>query len=116
MGINSFGEVPLSNNLRVFWQDGMPKDTIVFNFIIDDENSYNLTGIFCKGPMHGRFACILNSNLLLPEFSLLSETPSMVKIRLGQAKLEKGENQISFVVLPDNRRRNLFAMDLLEAK
>lgn len=116
MGITPFGDVPLSGNLRVVWQDGQPGDTIYFNFVSEMEGMFGLQADFCNGPAFGRFKALLNGRELSSGILLHSSSPSMRTVKLGQAMIRMGENTLAFVVMPGQGKRHLFGMDVLLLK
>ena len=110
MGIRRYGEVPLSNLLHVFWNDGMPGDTITFTFVSGREGRFDIKAKFSTGPEFGRFDIILNGELL-QEIDLYSEKRSYKTVSLGNHMIRKNQNKIQFEVADQPRETHLFALD-----
>lgn len=114
MGINPFGDVPLSNNLHVIWRDGTPGDTIYFSFVADKEGIINMSAVFNAGPGFGVFKCLVNDRPILNRLSLHAINRSGKQVNLGRVPVRNGENIMSFIVLPGSTKAHLFAFDYLK--
>lgn len=111
MSINPFGDIPLSGNLQVMWNDGAPGDTIFFSFESPEEGLFPMTGDFTAGPGFGNFRCLLNEKQIHRGFSLTAGQREKKSITFGNVHIKQGKNSMSFILGPGERRNRLFGFD-----
>lgn len=116
MSIGRYGDIKLSDNLHVIWQDGFPGDTITFTFTSPKEGSFDIIAACNQGPGFGSFKCSINNTSILSNIDLSSQERGERKISLGKRLIKKGENTISFEVLDSKRKSHFFALDCLTIK
>jgi hypothetical protein len=116
MSINRFGDIKLSKNLRVIWQDGVQGDTITFKFTSTDEGFFDINAVCNCGPGFGAFKCSLNNISIAPNIDLFSQERGVIMKALGKRLVKKGDNTIAFEVLGSKRKSHFFALDCLTIK
>jgi D-arabinan exo alpha-(1,3)/(1,5)-arabinofuranosidase (non-reducing end) len=113
MGINTFGNIELSNNLQVFWNDGVTGDSIIFRFTSPDQGKHKVSAVFTSGPAFGEFKASLNGKMAGKQIDLSGEGRLLRKVELGTFEIQRGENTLVFILAPSKGNSNLFGIDKL---